>query len=153
LDDPPDAEVAEEAFDDVEAGVALEFDEGAVAEVSRNRSLRLPLSRGVMRETKFSAAVAPVTRIVFSTVPGTAVAVRTAPVVPPVTNGADGTGAVRRRHNKPAADSITTAMIRPIQRPLLDGFWGLGRTISGRGACGCGRTTGAEATLIQDINL
>jgi hypothetical protein len=48
--------------------------------VSRWRSLRLNRNCGVINDTKFSAAVAPVSRIVASTTPVFTVAVRIAPV-------------------------------------------------------------------------
>jgi hypothetical protein len=158
LEAPPDAGLEldvplppAEEFEDVDAGVALELADVVVAEaeVSRRRSLLLPLSLGVISETKFSAAVTPVTRTVFSTMPGTAFAVRMGPVIRAV----DGTGAVRRRQNKPAAANITTAMMRPTHRALLEGCGGVGWTISGQGACGSGRTAGAGAKLIQVIYL
>lgn len=52
---------------------------GAAALVSRWRSLRLNRNCGVIKETKFSAAVAPLSRRVASTIPVLTVAVRMAP--------------------------------------------------------------------------
>jgi hypothetical protein len=62
------------------AGVADPPEEGgAAAPPSRRRSLRLNRNCGVISETKFSAAVAPLRRIVDSTTPVFTVAVRIAP--------------------------------------------------------------------------
>ena len=52
---------------------------GTPALVSRERSLRLNRNCGVISETKFSAAVAPLSRMVASTTPVFTVAVRMAP--------------------------------------------------------------------------
>jgi len=65
----------------VEAGGVVEdaAAAGAAALVSRERSLRLNRNCGVISETKFSAAVAPLSRMVASTTPVFTVAVRMAP--------------------------------------------------------------------------
>jgi hypothetical protein len=76
--EPPWVEADE--FEDVAAAFADAVDEaGAAAPPSRRRSLRLKRNCGVISETKFSAAVAPLRRIVDSTTPVFTVAVRIAP--------------------------------------------------------------------------
>lgn len=112
--------------------------------VSRNLSLRLPRSCGVTSETKFSAAVAPVSRTVFSTGPARTLAVR----VPAVAVVMLGAGAVRLCQTSAAAAIMTTASTKPIQIPALEGLFGRGGMISGRGAGAAGLTDGAEATFI-----
>jgi hypothetical protein len=82
--EPPWAEADE--FEDGAADVADPLEEaGAATPPSRKRSLRLNRNCGVISDTKFSAAVAPLNRSVASTTPVFTVAVRTAPGA-----GADG---------------------------------------------------------------
>jgi hypothetical protein len=79
--------------------------------------------------------------------PAEAVAVRT----PAGVVIALGTGAVRCCHIKAAPPNINRAKISPIIRPVLDGLFGLGATISGRGACDGRGAAGAGATLIKSL--
>jgi hypothetical protein len=65
----------------VEVGGVVEDGAKLASEVlvSRERSLRLNRNCGVISDTKFSAAVAPLSRMVASTTPDFTVAVRIAP--------------------------------------------------------------------------
>ncbi len=117
------------------AGVDAEGVGAALAPaLSLWRSLRLPRSCGVTIDAKFSATVKPVIRNVFWTIPpGKALAVR----IPAGARPALGVGNVRRCHTQAAPPSITLAISKPINSPALEGFLGLGRTISGFGADVC----------------
>ena len=120
---------------------------GAAALVSRERSLRLNRNCGVISETKFSAAVAPLRRIVASTTPVFTVAVRIAPRA-----GAEGWFDADRLCQYSAPAIIVIARIEPIQRLPLLGRRGRTGTTSGWGDGGGIAGAGTLIVLRYDVH-
>ncbi len=72
---------------------------------------------------------------------------------PTMAGPALGAEAVRYFQTQAAPPSIIKAITKPITRPVLEGFLGFGRTISGLGACACCGTAGDGATLIRFLGF
>jgi hypothetical protein len=111
-------------------------------------SVRLPRNCGVTSETKFAAAVTPVKRIDFPTMPGITLAVRIA-----VRAMAAGVFAGFRISRITAETSMTTAKAPPIQRPLFAGRFGRLGTSPGFAGTGFGSIAGTGAELMPSSLL